>query len=318
MVAIRHILFPTDFSECAEHAFSTAAALADRFDAEVVVFHARVKEDEANNPLTYYAADAPADENRPMYSLDDPFYKVIDVRDGERVRVVQAEIFGKTAEEAIVSFASRYDIDLIVMGTHGRHGPIRLLRGSTAEHVLRTAPCPVLTIKEDALAMFAKDTIEMLVPVDFSDYSREALHHAAELSRVFKSNVTLLHMVEEAVFPTVYGVEAAPISTVNLVLDRSREMLEKLAHEFFPSDRLPDMDVRIGHAASGITAFAEDNETDLIVMATHGLTGIKRFLMGSVAERVARHAPCAVFAVKPLGKSVLVAAGEAESSRHIR
>ncbi len=302
MLAIRHILFPTDFSECAEHAFSTAAELADRFNAEVVVFHARVNEQEANNPLAYYATN---DTASPAFSLDDPFYRVIDIRDGERVRVVQAEIYGKTAEEAIVAYAERYDIDLIVMGTHGRHGPIRLLRGSTAEHVLRLAPCPVLTIKEDAMAMFAKESIDLMVPVDFSDYSREALLYAAELSRVFPSRVTLLHMVEEAVFPTVYGVEAAPISTVNLVLDRSRDMLEQIAREYFPADRQPALDVRIGHAASGITAFAEDNGTDMIVMATHGLTGLKRFFMGSVAERVARHAPCAVFAVKPLGKSVV-------------
>ncbi len=304
MLAIRHILFPTDFSECAEHAFSTAAELADRFDAEVVVFHARVNENEANNPLAYYATNA-NDTVSPAFTLDDPFYRVVDIRDSEHVRVVQAEIYGKTAEEAIVAYADRYDIDLIVMGTHGRHGPIRLLRGSTAEHVVRLAPCPVMTIKEDAMTMFSRDSVELLVPVDFSDYSREALVYAAELSRMFPSRVTLLHMVEEAVFPTVYGVEATPISTVNLVLDRSRDMLEQLAREYFPADGQPNIDVRIGHAASGITAFAEENETDLIVIATQGLTGLKRFFMGSVAERVARHAPCAVFAVKPLGKSVV-------------
>jgi nucleotide-binding universal stress UspA family protein len=304
MLAIRHILFPTDFSECAEHAFSTAAELADRFDAEVVVFHARVNENEENNPLAYYATNS-NDMASPAFTLDVPFYRVVDIRDGERVRVVQAEIYGKTAEEAILSYAERYDIDLIVMGTHGRYGPIRLLRGSTAEHVLRLAPCPVLTIKEDAMTMFSKESVELLVPVDFSDYSREALVYAAELSGLFPSKVTLLHMVEEAVFPTVYGVEAAPISTVNLVLDRSRDMLEQMGREFFPADRQPVLDVRIGHAASGITAFAEDNGTDLIVLATHGLTGLKRFFLGSVAERVARHAPCAVFAVKPLGKSVV-------------
>ncbi len=305
MLAIRRILFPTDFSECAEHAFSTAAALADRFDAEVVVFHARVKADEGNNPLEYYANDLAGDTGKPKLTVDDPFFQVIDVRDDEDVRVVQAEILGKTPEEAILAYAERYDIDLIVMGTHGRHGPVRLLRGSTTEHVLRMAPCPVLTIKADAMTMVSKPTLNMLVPVDFSDYSREALAYARALSDVFDCEVTLLHMVEEAVFPTVYGIEAAPVSSVNLVLDRSREMLEKLAGEFFPADRLPALDVRIGHAASGIAVFAEENGTDLIVMATHGLTGLKRFLMGSVAERVVRHAPCAVFAVKPFGKSVL-------------
>jgi nucleotide-binding universal stress UspA family protein len=157
----------------------------------------------------------------------------------------------------------------------------------------------------------------MLVPVDFSDYSREAIRWAVALSRVFPSRVTLLHMVEEAVFPTVYGVEAAPISTVNLVLDRSKAMLDELGQEFFPADAQPAKDVRIGHAAGGITAFAEENATDLIVLATHGLTGLKRFLMGSVAERVVRFAPCAVFATKAAQKSAGVASNANIVSEHV-
>ena len=302
MLAINKILFPTDFSECAEHAFSHAAELAAFFDAEVHVFHTRVR------PLSYYPAlkhlldEAEKQNKLEMLDTDE---QVIKAPVGDQVIVISAERTGQAAYEEIISYSKEHEIDLIVMGTHGHRGPKRLFIGSTAERVVRLSSCPVLTLRSDAATVNPLNLKHILVPVDFSDFSMDAIKYASELAKSWNAQITLLNVIEEAVLPTVYGVEPTSVFHADHLFKESTKMIENLKSKSLGDYEKVEAKVIIGHAAFSITEYANENDVDLIVIPTHGLTGLKRFLMGSVAEHVVRNAQCAVLTVKPYGKSLL-------------
>jgi nucleotide-binding universal stress UspA family protein len=144
----------------------------------------------------------------------------------------------------------------------------------------------------------------VLAPVDLSEQSDLVLKHAAALADAYAAPLDLLHVVEEAAYPSAYGLDPMSPSLPN-VQDRAREALETLAGRLDLRTDPVNIHVLAGNAARDIVEFAEEQEADLIVMATHGRTGLERFLIGSVAEKVVRRAPCPVFTLKSFGKSLL-------------
>lgn len=305
MLTIRKILFPTDFSESAEHAFSHAAHLASYFDAEVHVFHTKVRVAESYPALQHLLEEADEEEAAGIalpHAADEHRMKA---PKGDQVIVIQAEHTSPSACDSIQEYARDHDIDLIVMGTHGRRGPKRLFIGSTAECVVRHTDRPVLTLRSDADVMQQDELKHLIVPVDFSSFTEEAVRYAREFAKVWKSRITLLHVIEEAVLPTVYGIEPVSVFTADHVLEQSKKALADMKAKFFKETDQVETHVAIGHAATSIADFAEEVGGDLIIIPTHGLTGLKRFLMGSVTELVVRTAPCAVLTMKPFGHTLL-------------
>lgn len=148
----------------------------------------------------------------------------------------------------------------------------------------------------------------ILVPTDFSEPAALALAHARELAETHGARLDLLHVVEEPVFPSIYGAGAAALSGhVPSLEERAEAALDKLAAEL----GAPEVDsgfgchVKRGTPANEIVRFAEDHDADLIVIASHGQSGIERLLVGSVADRVLRTARCPVFLVQAFGKSLV-------------
>ncbi|MEF8864331.1 MAG: universal stress protein [Salinibacter sp.] len=297
MLSIRRVLWPTDFSQGADRAFPHAAALASWHDAELHVLH--VTEDQGTEASD---VDVPISESTlsGLLSADgDPPPHV----DLGALPLVQEQREHDSPSEAIVGYTEEHEIDLIVAGTHGRRGLQRMLIGSVAEEVLRTAPCPVLTVRGEHNNTPAWAVRNILVPVDFSDASLEALRHAKELALTYGAQITLLHAVEEVVYPSAYGVEPANLPGPQ-VIDRVEESLAELARTEIGYEHVV-VQANVGYAPSTILDYAETNEVDLVVIATHGRTGLERMLLGSVAERVVRRAPAPVFTVKSFGKSLL-------------
>lgn len=142
----------------------------------------------------------------------------------------------------------------------------------------------------------------ILVPTDFSECGNYALSHAASLARTFKSSIVCLNVIEPIV-PTVgYSgmTEPLPIADIADQLEDSAEReLPKLAE----CDECVGLDVEElvvhGEAASEIVRVARERDVDLIVISSHGRTGLGRILFGSTAEAVVRHATCPVLVVKP-------------------
>jgi universal stress protein A len=158
--------------------------------------------------------------------------------------------------------------------------------------------------KGAAAGVFRLQTI--LVPVDFSSFSSKALDYAVAFARQFGATIVLVHVVEPLVYPENYMAVPAVSQDINDSLMKAAE--EKLAtqREGVDSDRVKVM-TRLGRPYVEITDAARELEADLIIIATHGHTGLKHVLLGSTAERVVRHAPCPVLTVRHSEHDFLVA-----------
>jgi len=138
----------------------------------------------------------------------------------------------------------------------------------------------------------------ILAPIDFSDCSLKALDYAAGFARSFQAWITLIHVVQ-----VPYGTGEAVIVDLDRIRQRMREDSERQLAALVTKltrDQEISMDiiVREGNPYAEIVRVAQEQRIDLIIIATHGHTGIKHVLLGSVAERVVRHASCPVLVVR--------------------
>lgn len=309
MLSIRRILWPTDFSKGAGRAFPYAAALASWHEAELHVLN--VRDAQSANAKNLDASESfPLSQDtltRFLTDEGDPPQHV----DLEALSLVQEQRDGGSPPETIMSYIEEQDVDLVVAGTHGRRGLQRLLIGSVTEEMLRTAPCPVLAVRDTADVAPAWAVRNILVPIDFSEASLDALRHVKELALTYGAQITLLHAVEEVVYPSAYGIEPTNLPGPQ-VIDRVEANLAELARTEIGYEHVV-VHANVGYAPSTILDYTKEHEVDLIAIATHGRSGLERMLLGSVTERVVRRAPAPVFVVKSFGKSLLPASNGTDS-----
>lgn len=135
----------------------------------------------------------------------------------------------------------------------------------------------------------------ILVPLDLSGHSREALRHAVPLADKFGAQLILVHVLP----PRLTGPDLALVAVDDApVKRRAATQLEEIGRSIVPSSCYGRAIVAVGHAANEIIATADRIAADMIVMTTHGHGGLKRFLVGSTAEQVVRHAACPVLLVR--------------------
>jgi universal stress protein A len=141
----------------------------------------------------------------------------------------------------------------------------------------------------------------MLVPIDFSGPSDRALTYATLLASTFGASVHLLHVLDAAMLDKTWAAEANLLEVEAVRSSIITEFEHKLARLLAPALREQlhaHTDVTTGHPANAIVEFARNGHIDLIVMGTHGRSGVAHLLMGSVAEQVVRTAPCPVLTVR--------------------
>jgi len=306
MKNLKKILIPTDFSRCAQQALPQALYLAEKYQAELHQLHAIVLHAEDPHNPAFHFPNLEEIHSRLKELASQKMLAELEAQQANLPTIQSVQMRGITAAAVILEYAQDNDIDLIVMGTHGRRGLEHLLLGSVAEEVIRLASCPVLTIREKKQAMPVEALKKILVPLDFSEYSQQALCYAKEIAIVFSARLQLLHVIEETIHPSFY---ASGINSIfKLMPDikaKTTTAMQNLLKETAGPPVEADFNILEGRAARDIVQFAEENSSDLIVIATHGLTGIEHFLLGSVAEKVVRRAPCPVFTVKAFGKSLI-------------
>lgn len=259
---MKTILVPLDGSELAEQALPIAVRLARATGAELLLV--RVLPQPLDDPMG----------RRLHPNGARPYLERLACREeGIRARVFLPK---GAPREQIIRLARRYEVDLIVMTTHGRTGLQRWLMGSVAERVVRASPCPVLLLRSGVpITPFRR----ALLPVDGSDASYAAV---------------------EGVLPFLTGPSQRTLlwATNLLPLDLDRDTREEIAVELEAElrERFPELPHKVfdGDASDVIVTHSRDEGFDLIAMTTHGRSGFKRFALGSVTERVVRHAPCAV------------------------
>ncbi|ELY60672.1 universal stress protein [Natronolimnohabitans innermongolicus] len=286
---IEAILIPTDGSDGALAGAKRGIALASRIDADVhvvSVVESQVREGEFDDlefpPLEERAEDAVEEIARLAADHDDELDVTTTIRTG-------------TPFQSIREYASRREIDVIVMGTKGRTGLDRVLLGSVTENVLRTARTPVLAVppNADEPAIDEVPFDRFLLPTDGSDGAAIATEWGIELARRLESSVHALYSIDTSPFAD------EPAAT---------ELLEALEHrgeKTIASVKGRGEDVGVSVSGSTVTgspvreipAYATETDVDLIVMGTHGRTGIGQWFLGSVTENVVRQAEVPVFCV---------------------
>jgi nucleotide-binding universal stress UspA family protein len=282
MSLFRTVLYPTDFSACSEAARPLAFEFARHGEALHLLyvdhlFGSAAHAGDTRQRLKEAGADAPIPVD---------------------IEVVRDLAPGP----AILHYAEHHDADLIVLGTHGRRGLSRLLLGSTAREVVQFAPCPVLTVRSDAddTGLPHLQGGSLLVAVDFSDSSREALRQAVRLAETFDARIDLVHVIEDLFQPVGVGYTLRSVFEMEPDIEsRLEEALHVFREEVAPdSSRFGRMEVRAGIPTRVLTEVAESFGSRLLVLGTKGLRGFDHLVMGSVAEAVVRTAPCPVLTVK--------------------
>lgn len=313
MLSLNRILVARDFSSVSDRALRHGLELAARTGADLHVLHAEVlhgleRSDDRPSPgegIKALRQELKASDRISSAALD-------------HVSVVEIVRRDVAPAPALLNYAAEEDVDLIALGTHGRRGPSRVLLGSVAEEVVRRAQQPVLTVRGegDDASLPSPGTLDrILVPVDFSEYAREALLYAREWATLYDAEIDVLHVVEEDLHPAFYVGGVSSIYDVEPNLDdKVRGQLSSFVSDVLDSDEGVNTHVRTGSAASGIVEFVGENDVDLVSLSTHGRTGLERFLLGSVAEKVVRHVGCPVLTVKAFGTSLVSPDAEAETS----
>ncbi|MBX3008459.1 MAG: universal stress protein [Melioribacteraceae bacterium] len=139
----------------------------------------------------------------------------------------------------------------------------------------------------------------ILVPIDFSDYSKSALKYAAQIAKFFEASITLVYVVEPMIYPADFSMGQVAIPSTDMHLhERAEEELNTLAKSVIDSSLKVDVVIKTGKPFVEINETAQEIDADLIIIATHGHTGVEHILFGSTAEKVVRKAPCPVLTLR--------------------
>lgn len=319
---VQHILVPTDFSERSIKALEVAGNMIDFYGCTVDLMH--------TVPLMKYFHES-MDPLGVPFSIEKHLYPHCLERAHEKLeelaeKYIKKEYRGKIltnverkASEAIISQSQKEDYDLIVMSAKGAHNTLQLL-GGTTEKVIRHSHIPVLSVNE----VISEERINtIVVPIDFSDSSYYSIIPAFELAKEFKAKIVLFNVIE------LYtsGSDMVPYVPTSIEEDSIYEGLITQLTEYLEKHEQFELSIqRTGvvyndvlintqgdHAISveletsivkGISAHREitdfaNEHADLVVMSTHGRTGLARVFIGSTAEQVSRHLDVPLLTVRP-------------------
>ena len=299
MFAIDTILHPTDFSDCSKGALAHAIRMARRHDA--VLHLLNVAPSLGDDPVrAAYTLGAGADEQyeEVAQKAQAMMAELLDEAGADDMEVTTAHERGIAPGPVIIDYVEEQDVDLIVMGTHGRRGVGRFVIGSVTEEVVRQANCSVMTVRSADKEITPPTIDRLLVPVDLSEFTVPLYRAALDVAATYSAHIDLLHVVEPLPFPVPL---VGAITIHDLVPDPTKRSAEQLTHL---SSAITHPDVTVtshteeGHAAQTIVEQADALNSDLIMMASHGLSGIEGFLLGSVTARVVRRAACPVFVAR--------------------
>lgn len=139
----------------------------------------------------------------------------------------------------------------------------------------------------------------ILVPIDFSDYSKNALRYAVQFAKNFNAKLFLIYVVEPMIYPADFSMGQVAIPSMDADLqNRAEEELKNLSSNYVDAALQSETIIKTGKPFVEINETAKEIDADIIIMATHGHTGVEHLLFGSTAEKVVRKAPCPVLTLR--------------------
>jgi nucleotide-binding universal stress UspA family protein len=313
MIGIRKILVPVDFSEPSKKAVNYGLSLALQFNARLLLTHI-VPSSTAfvytfpTESIAFEKEQAGCAKTMLPSMIPEEFRDRVDLQTMVKVGDVRSELLGIVTDE---------QIDLVVMGTHGRNAFDRFLLGSLTERMLRKLPIPVLTVShldpaKELLSAGPVPLQHVLYATDLSDSAETGLQFSAELARGTGARLTVLHVMRT--LETVYwGAEGGYIPEE---LESLREATVTRLNNSIPANLNTGGEIvpmmTEGEPFREILRVADEGKADLIVMNLQGKNLIERALLGSTAERVIRSAHVPVLSIPvpaEYAKRMLEAAG---------
>ncbi|MCX6022714.1 MAG: universal stress protein [Chloroflexi bacterium] len=298
-MAIQTILVPLDGSRLARRALPTAAALARLLGARL---HLVSVADASQLDLEFfYQAQALPISQEIQFRLVRYLEKLQSALQRGGLTVQTEVVFGRPSEE-ILRAAERAGADIIALSTHGRSGLGRWAQGSVASEVIRSSPTPVLVLRPDASSGAPSSFSRILTPLDGSAVAEAALPLAADLANAAGATLVLAEAV-----PTLTDLALGPLWSIEPEGMEAQAQaavaayLEETARPLKARGITVETKVLQGEPARELLKLAEEDAISIIVMATHGRTGWRRWLLGSVADRVVREAGRPVLLAHPQG-----------------
>ena len=293
------IFFASDGSQGSLSAEAYALALARLWSASLTVLHVLEFPSglDAENPVNrLYLAELMKQATQELVELK--------ARAAGRGISAETKIVTGIPSEEVLAVATGEEPDLIVVGTRGKTGLAHVLLGSTAERIIRAAPCPVLAVRAGVQEDKGKGgplrsslSIErILVPIDFSDCSLDALEYGALIAQRSKASIRLFHVLE----PVSYGLDFTLPHVAKRDYDQTAitKRLSDITAALTSTGLVSDFVLCGGLPADSILNAAEAPDVGLVVMGTHGRRGVSHALHGSVAEFVLRKSSCPVLTVR--------------------
>lgn len=269
--SFKKLLLSTDTSEFSQGAIREAINLAKKCSGKLFVISVVETNPEFETLAPQVVEKAENDTREHLESI-----KAQASKDGVDCETIVHQ--GEEPYQFIVDEAEKKQVDTIIMGRRGRRGLMRLMIGSVTARVIGHAPCKVLVVPRAAKV----EGRNILIATDGSQYSNAAAAEAVKIAKTCGSSLVAV----SAVFPDV-DISSAE-ENVKSVKDLADRYNGVKVETLTPAGRPYEV----------IVETAKDKNIDLIILGSHGRTGLKRLLMGSVAERVIGHAECAVLVVK--------------------
>jgi nucleotide-binding universal stress UspA family protein len=293
------ILIPLDGSELSERALAPALALVQKPGGIVTLLHVPLARSSLAAKLEgfdSYVKDWAEKQHTQERLQAETYLKALKATHVGAGYNVETCVDNGEVLDSILELGKHHDV--IVMSTHGYSGLTKLMMGSVTERVLAAAECPVLVIRS------TKPIQRILVPLDGSALSETAMAPALEAAGRFKAAVALFRAVDE-----VTGFERIQLTGLDEtdIATRLRDRLMKEAENYLNALVIPpEAALRVSREAVvsntpgfRILDYAERHETDLIAMATHGRTGLAKWIYGSVTEKVLRNSQSSMLVIRP-------------------
>lgn len=303
----KRILVPLDGSPVAEHALDTAADLAHRAGATLLLAHA----DTPDNYIYVEGMPVIDDAGKPLHGTHEREYlrRMADHVHQTYTLSVETRVLdhaSSSSADMLADFIAEANIDAVVMTTHGRGGLERLWLGSVADSLVRTTHVPILLLRPDGPGSILPAIHRMLVPLDGSALSDCVLPMAMHLAELLGLTIELMSVVPVSVGISVspYGApSASQDTTFERRMEESQNYLDSTAKTLPPHAGKVKTHVAVsGHVANSIIEAAQNEPGTMIAMTTHARRGLQKLFLGSVADKVVRASNVPVLLYRPVNR----------------